>query len=144
MIPTHFIFLDALPLNPNGKVDRNALPAPQPMPVIAATGEMLRNETEIQLTTIWAEVLKLDHVGVDANFFQLGGHSLLALQLMMRVREAFAADLPLKALFDHPTVAGLAEVIKNFSAGPSTSKRRITPHRTSATANPMQRSLQEI
>jgi len=118
MVPGQFIFLDALPLNPNGKVDRQALPKtksemnhPEPPPNSAPP----RNETEMRLAKLWQEVLRLENVGVEDNFFRLGGHSLLALQLMARVREVFKADLPLKTLFESPTIAGLAQALERFS-----------------------------
>jgi acyl carrier protein len=112
MVPNQFVFLDALPSTPNGKVDRDALPAPDtgPAPSPAAfVGP--RSDTEVALVRIWADVLRVQNVGVHDDFFQLGGHSLLALQVMGRVRETFKADLPLRTLFDFPTVVGLAMAI---------------------------------
>ena len=104
--------MDALPLTPNGKVDRRALPAPEPVRLggeEACTGP--RTPTEHRLAEIWAEVLRLEQVYVDDNFFDLGGHSLLATQLATRVREAFSISLPLQRIFEAPTVALLAEVV---------------------------------
>jgi acyl carrier protein len=118
MVPSHFVFLGALPLTPNGKVDRNALPKlkPETRPAESAIAVAPpRNETEMRLTKLWQEVLRLENVGVEDNFFRLGGHSLLALQLMARVREVFKADLPLKTLFESPTIAGLAQALARFS-----------------------------
>jgi acyl carrier protein len=69
------------------------------------------NEIEAKLTKIWSELLRVEQIGSEDNFFRLGGHSLLALQVMARVRDTFKADLPLKTLFDFPTVAGLAKAI---------------------------------
>lgn len=118
MVPSHFVFLDTLPLTPNGKVDRNALPKLKSE--IRPTKSSVettppRNETEMRLTNLWQEVLRLENVGVEDNFFRLGGHSLLALQLMARVREVFKADLPLKTLFESPTISGLAQALVRFS-----------------------------
>ena len=112
MVPAALVVMDALPLTPNGKVDRRALPAPEP---VRLGGEEActepRTDTERRLAAIWAEVLRLERVYVDDNFFDLGGHSLLATQLATRVREAFAIALPLQRIFEAPTVALLAEVV---------------------------------
>jgi acyl carrier protein len=109
MVPSVFVCLDSLPLTPNGKVDRRALPAPgQSRPELEKTFSVPRTPVEELLVNIWAEVLKLDKVGIHDNFFELGGHSLLATQVMSRVRESSRIDLPLRALFEAPTVAELA------------------------------------
>jgi len=109
MIPSAFMFLEALPLMPNGKVDRKSLPAPD------RDGDKLeqayaapRSPTEEILAGIWAEVLKLNQVGVHDNFFDLGGHSLLATQVVSRIRGSFKIDFPLRKIFETPTIAGLA------------------------------------
>ncbi|HEU4557490.1 MAG TPA: amino acid adenylation domain-containing protein [Longimicrobium sp.] len=112
MVPSALVVMDAFPLTPNGKVDRRALPAPEPQRL--GTEEACvepRTETEEKLAAIWAEVLRLERVFVDDNFFDLGGHSLLATQLATRVREAFSIELPLQRIFESPTVAMLAEVV---------------------------------
>ncbi|HEU0016458.1 MAG TPA: amino acid adenylation domain-containing protein [Longimicrobium sp.] len=112
MLPSALVVLDELPLTPNGKVDRRALPAPEP-PRSADEGQMTapRTPTEEKLAELWAEVLRLERVYADDNFFDLGGHSLLATQLVTRVREAFQVELPLQRIFEAPTVAGLAEIV---------------------------------
>jgi natural product biosynthesis luciferase-like monooxygenase protein len=108
MVPTAFKVLDAMPLTPSGKVDRRALPAPEgPLPL--ATYVAPRTQIEETLASIWSEVLKLDRVGIDDNFFELGGHSLLAMQVMARAREVLTVEIPLRALFEAPTVSLLAE-----------------------------------
>ena len=113
MIPSAFVLLDALPLSPNGKVDRKALPAPdQSRPEPEESYVAPRTPVEEMLAEIWAEVLKLDKVGIDDNFFELGGHSLLATQLISRLHAAFKVEIPLRALFENPTVAGLAERVE--------------------------------
>ncbi|WP_437811924.1 amino acid adenylation domain-containing protein [Sorangium sp. So ce1078] len=109
MMPSAFVALPALPLTPNGKVDRKALPAPEsPAADPAGADTAPRTPTEHALAGIWAEVLGLDRVGTHASFFELGGHSLLATQVASRVRKALGVELPLRSLFDHPTVAALA------------------------------------
>jgi surfactin family lipopeptide synthetase A len=108
MVPSAFVLLDALPLTPNGKVDRRALPAPdQSRPDQSVTFVAPRSPIEQQLADIWAEVLRLEQVGIHDNFFELGGHSLLATQVISRLRQAFGVELPVRTLFEAPTVADL-------------------------------------
>ncbi len=112
MVPAAFVFLEAWPLTPSGKVDRKALPAPGgARPELASGFVAPRNETEEILAEILRDVLGIDQVGVHDNFFALGGHSLLATQVMSRVRQRFDVDVPLRAIFEEPSVAHLAELI---------------------------------
>jgi amino acid adenylation domain-containing protein len=112
MIPSAFVRLNALPLMPNGKVDRLALPAPSTgRPELTTTFVAARTPVEEILAGIWADVLGLNEVGVEDNFFDLGGDSLRASQITFRVRTAFKVDLPLRSIFDAPTVAELALMI---------------------------------
>jgi amino acid adenylation domain-containing protein len=113
MVPTVFVLLDALPLMSNGKIDRRALRAPdRSRPELDGAFVTPRGPTEELLAEIWAGLLGIDVVGVHDNFFDLGGHSLLATQLVSRVRETFQVEIPLRRLFEVPTVAGLAENIE--------------------------------
>ena len=110
MVPSAFVFLDSLPLTPNGKLDRKALLAPdQIRPELQESFVAPRTSIEELIAEVWAEVLKLGKVGIHDNFFDLGGHSLLATQIISRIRDAFQMDIPLRTLFEKPTVAGLAE-----------------------------------
>ena len=110
MIPTAFVTLDALPLNPNGKVDRFALPVPDTArPELEAAFVAPRTSTEKTLAEIFAQVLEVEQVGVDDDFFELGGHSLLATQLIAQLLKKFEVEVTVVDLFEAPTVAGLAE-----------------------------------
>ena len=113
MVPSSYVTLDQFPLTPNGKVDRRALPAPDfTRPDFAAAFVAPRTPTEELLAGIWAHLLGLENVGIQDNFFDLGGHSLLATQVLSRIRAAFRVDLPLRKLFESPTVSGLAESVE--------------------------------
>jgi amino acid adenylation domain-containing protein len=113
MVPSTFVLLSELPLNAHGKVDRNALPAPGgERPLLDREYVAPRTPEEELLAGIWSQVLGIREIGVRDNFFELGGHSLLATQIISRTREAFQVDLPLRALFESPTVAELVERIE--------------------------------
>jgi len=106
-----------LPLTANGKIDRAALPAPdEARPDLERVFVGPRNAVEKELADIWAELLKLDQVGVHDNFFELGGHSLLATQVVARMRKAFNCEIRLRSLFELPTIAQLAEQIGDSTA----------------------------
>ncbi|PWB82119.1 MAG: non-ribosomal peptide synthetase, partial [Methylocystaceae bacterium] len=113
MVPAAFVFLDALPLTSNGKVDRKRLPDVDAAQWPTRGYAPPRNPTEEVLCGIWEEVLRVEGVGVDDNFFELGGHSLLAIQVRSRIRTAFDVELPLRALFEATTIAAIAERIED-------------------------------
>jgi acyl carrier protein len=112
MVPSAFVRLDAFPLSPNGKLDRQRLPAPAmrrpdlPDAFVAAT-----TPVEEAIVQIWSDVLRVDPVGIHDDFFFLGGHSLLATQVMSRVNVVFGRNVPLRCLFELATVAGLAKAV---------------------------------
>jgi acyl carrier protein len=109
MIPSFIVILNALPLTPNGKIDRKALPAPNTTGLISKEDFVSPDTpTEEIIAGIWSEVLGLKHVGIHENFFELGGHSLMATQVISRLRKAFEIEIPLRTLFESPTVGGLA------------------------------------
>lgn len=111
MVPSAWVRLDQLPLNANGKLDRRSLPSIEANRSGPASGAAPRNPTEETLVQIWQEVLKRPSVGIDDNFFDLGGHSLTAIRILGRVSKSFGVRLPLKALFDAPTIAGFGELV---------------------------------
>ncbi len=121
MVPAHLVLLERLPLTTNGKLDRKALPAPEveQQAYVAPVGE-----TEQQVAAIWADVLKVEQVGRDDNFFSLGGHSLLATQVMARVRSELQIDAPLRALFE---AGGLAEFAALVEQGHADTVPVLTP-----------------
>jgi amino acid adenylation domain-containing protein len=129
MVPAVFVLLEALPLMPNGKIDRRALPSPdRSRPELDKAFMAPRTPTEELLAEIWAQLLDLERVGIHDNFFDLGGHSLLATQVVSRMRETFQVEIPLRRLFEVPTVAGLAESIEAARlAGPNLLAPPILP-----------------
>jgi amino acid adenylation domain-containing protein len=120
MTPSAFVMLDALPLSPNGKVNRRQLPAPDaPRPELEEGFVAPRTPVEAQVAAVWAEVLGVRRVGVHENFFELGGHSLVATQVVTRLCDAFDIELPLRCLFESPTVAGLSVAVVQRCAAQS-------------------------
>ena len=125
MLPSLYLELDQLPLTPHGKVDRRALPESK-----GAERELdtpfvgPRNAIEEVLAEIFIEVLRVERVGVNDNFFELGGHSLLAAQLVSLVRKAFQSDLPLRKIFEAPTVASLAGFLVAGESSPGQFEKR--------------------
>jgi amino acid adenylation domain-containing protein len=112
MIPSSFVPLDQFPMTPNGKLDRKALPAPDPSrPELDSQYVAPRDEIEESVTSIFASVLKLERVGIYDSFFELGGHSLLATQVVSRLRQDLHIEFPLRSLFEAPTAQGVASII---------------------------------
>ncbi|HKV94723.1 MAG TPA: amino acid adenylation domain-containing protein [Candidatus Angelobacter sp.] len=119
-IPSAWVVLEAIPLTANGKIDRNALPAPEQSAVLD-NFVAPRNELETVLCGLWSQLLHLSQVGIHDNFFALGGHSLMATQLIARIRSSLQKEISLAALFRSPTVAGLAAEVEQSQGKNSTS-----------------------
>jgi acyl carrier protein len=115
MVPTAFVTLDGLPLTPNGKLDCNALPIPDRL---AADDTFVapRTPDEEKLAAIWADVLRLDRVGIHDDFFALGGHSLSATRVISRIQDSFQVEVPLRSMFEAPTIAALAASVAQMKA----------------------------
>jgi amino acid adenylation domain-containing protein len=112
MVPSSFVVLDALPVTPSGKVDRRSLPALEEIRTEPARDRVPpRTATEELLADIWAEVLGPVQIGIQDNFFALGGHSLLAMRVLSRMQRTFRIELPLRRIFEAPTIAALAEIV---------------------------------
>lgn len=119
MVPQHFVAMDAIPLSPNGKVERKALPVPQADAAAARERRAPRGDTEQRVAALMAEVLGVTGIGADDDFFAIGGHSLLAARLASRLSAAFATVVPLRTLFEAPTVAMLARGLEDGAGAPA-------------------------
>ncbi|AVH69219.1 non-ribosomal peptide synthetase [Nostoc sp. 'Lobaria pulmonaria (5183) cyanobiont'] len=128
MIPSAFVILEALPLTPNGKVDRKSLPAPELIQLSSPNYVAPTTPIENLLAGIWAKILGIEKVGIDNNFFELGGHSLIATRVMSQIRQVFQIELPLRCLFEKPTIAELAKEIETTNkAGLGIETTKIEP-----------------
>ncbi|WP_438943853.1 amino acid adenylation domain-containing protein, partial [Pseudomonas sp. N8] len=114
MVPAAFVVVERLPLSPNGKLDRRALPAPGNEDFARRQYEAPNGETETLLAQIWSDLLGLERIGRHDDFFELGGHSLLAVQVTLRARETFGVEVPLRGLFEHPSLLALADLINTL------------------------------
>jgi thioesterase domain-containing protein/phosphohistidine swiveling domain-containing protein/acyl carrier protein len=110
MIPSFFVFMDSLPITPNGKIDRKSLPEPDASAMRKEYVEP-RNRTELELVRIWEETLGISPIGMKDNFFEIGGHSLLAVRIMGEIKKAFGKSIPIAALFNAPVIEGLSEIL---------------------------------
>jgi len=146
MVPSAWVMLERLPLTPSGKVDRSALPLPEATrPELNGAFVAPCTAVEEWLAGVWQEVLGLERVGVDDNFFELGGHSLLAVQVISRLQSAFQADVPLRCLFEAPTVRELSQVIIAKEARPGQTEKiaRVMSKIKSMSAEDVKRTLEE-
>lgn len=124
MVPSAFVTLDEMPLTPNGKLDRSALPTPENgHDVLVPTFTGPANDVEEAVADIWTEILGIGQVGSDQSFFHVGGHSLLATQLVSRLRTSFRVNIGLREVFDFPTVAGIAECLSRKESEPGQTKK---------------------
>ncbi len=126
MVPTVIIMMEAFPLSPSGKVDRKALPEPDGSRLVETEYTPPRDEQERIMVEICADLLHVDRVGVFDNFFDLGGHSLLATQFISRLRDEFAIEIPLRSLFENPTVDRLSSYIHELKQETETESEKIT------------------
>jgi len=131
MVPTHFVMMKDFPLTPNGKIDVRQLPAPEEMAAISLRNVAPRDEHERALGEIWQEVLALRQIGMEDDFFELGADSLSATRAFARINRRLGINLPLRAIFENPTVARLAVVARNAEPG-SPSRPVMTRRRTRA------------
>ncbi|MGE5458578.1 MAG: amino acid adenylation domain-containing protein, partial [Methanococcaceae archaeon] len=143
MIPASFQFLDTFPLTPNGKVDLRALPAVE-LPRKTEPDSEPSTPTEELIGNIFADVLNTEYVGRNTNFFDMGGHSLKAMQIVSRIRDAFQVELPLKELFDKPTVALLAQSIEGYRTGPEQINEFLIKHEPNRKIAPLSFSQKRL
>ena len=145
MVPSSFVLLSALPRTPNGKIDRHALPAPaetEDTELFVAP----RTPIEEALCRIWSQLLGVEQIGVNNSFFDLGGHSLMAMQLLSRLRGIFQLELPLRVVFEAPTIAKLAKVLVSFEVTPGQVERIavITMELESMSSEAVSEKLREV
>ena len=136
MIPTAIVPLESFPLNPNGKLDRRALPPPDPSRTTTSSYQPPGTPTEHTLCRIWSEVLTIDQIGTTDDFFALGGHSMLAIRVFARIEEALGVRLPLAVLFQDATIAALAEAVEREREA-ATSWSSLVPIRPEGTRPPL-------
>ncbi len=136
MVPSSFVPMDAFPLTPNGKLDREALPEPEVSRADLRSAYVSpRDEVEIQLTHIWEKVIGIKPIGITDSFFDLGGHSLLAVRLFAEITRVFGTSIPLAAIFQSPTIAGIASMIRG--GGIAQSGESLVPIQPKGTKPPL-------
>jgi aryl carrier-like protein len=125
MVPSVILPLAELPLTPNGKIDRKALPAPSAAPTVTGpSAAVMMTEPQRRVAAIWREVLRVEHLGVDDNFFDRGGHSLLVVKVHAALKREFQRDLTLVDLFQHTTIAAQAALLSTDPTDRDTSMQR--------------------
>ncbi|MEC1536488.1 non-ribosomal peptide synthase/polyketide synthase [Bacillus sonorensis] len=124
MVPPYFVTLDRLPLTANGKIDRKALPEPAGYVSSATEYEAPRNAVEEKLVSLWQDVLGIDNIGISHNFFEAGGHSLKAAALAAKMHKELKVEIPLRQIFETPTIKDLAELIKSAKESPYASIKK--------------------
>ncbi len=145
MVPSVFVLLKEFPLTPNGKLDRRGLPAPEQVrPEFAGVFVAPRSSVEEKLVKIWAELLKIERVGIHDNFFDLGGHSLLVTQVVSRLRDVFEIELPVSDFFEAPTIAELAVIITQRLAEENGSQTKIIPQSRNSRTFPLSFAQQRL
>ena len=142
MIPSAFVPLERFPLTPNSKVDRKALPAPEnKRPLLAQDFIAPRTQVEKQLASLWCELLQLEEIGIDDSFFELGGNSLAAVRMVRQFHARFGREIPAVEVFQHPTIAKLAELLEGNKGAPDflteAEQRRQHPRTNEGTREPI-------
>jgi amino acid adenylation domain-containing protein len=145
MLPTSYVALEAFPITPNGKLDRSALPEPQDdRPALLIPFRPAQDDTQQALLSIWQEVLGLKQIGIDDDFFELGGHSLAFTQIATRIQERLGQEVSIWQIFDHSTVASLAQVLQTSQSKRSPSHRLTIERVPRLSAHPLSFSQEQV
>ena len=145
MNPTHYVVLEAMPLTPSGKISRRLLPEPSWERDAESRYIAPRTPTEEILVNIWCEVLDVEQLGIDDDFFDLGGHSLLATQVISRIRSKLNIEVPLMRLFEEPTIRGFGQFISSVDSTDTTNNSEQTiPRRKPGAATPLSFAQQRL
>ncbi|SMO63583.1 amino acid adenylation domain-containing protein [Melghirimyces algeriensis] len=144
MVPEHLMILESMPLNRNGKVDRKALPDPDASGRSTTVYIPPRDDWEKALVKIWQDVLEVDKIGIDDNFFDLGGHSLKTIQIRSRIKELLGVEMVLKDLFDNQTIRELAPVLKASQTDQDDMEKNLIPQIEKAAFYPMSHAQRRL